>query len=122
MKTILLVEDDHNLAELIKIHLEQYDYNIIQSPNGLQVFEKLRKAKPDLIILDVMLPKIDGYKLCRLIKYYEPYKDIPIIIFTALSGPESKSLAFEMGADAYIAKPFDAQILLNKINELLKTK
>lgn len=122
MKTILLIEDDINLAELIKLRLEEHSYKIIIVPNGLQMFEKLRKIKPDLIILDVMLPKIDGYKLCRLIKYYEPYKDIPIIVFTALSGPEAKTTAIEMGADAYISKPFDAQILLYKINELLKIK
>ena len=84
--------------------------------------KKMRTIKPDLIILDVMLPKIDGYKLCGLLKKYDPYRDIPIIIFTARSGAESKMIAQEMGGDAYVTKPFDAKILLDKINLLLVSK
>jgi twitching motility two-component system response regulator PilG len=120
MKTILIVEDDANLCELVKLRLEEHGFNVIDVPDGMQMFKKMRKVKPDLIILDVMLPKMDGYKLCGLLKNYDPYRDIPIIIFTALSGLESKKTAKEMGAEAYIAKPFDAKILINKINELLR--
>jgi DNA-binding response OmpR family regulator len=82
----------------------------------------MRTLKPDLIIMDVMLPKIDGYKLCGLLKNYDPYRDIPIIIFTARSGAEAINMTKEMGGDAYIAKPFDAKVLIDKINELLKAK
>jgi DNA-binding response OmpR family regulator len=120
MKTILIVEDDANLCELVKLRLEEHGFNVIDVSDGMQMFKKMRKVNPDLIIMDVMLPKMDGYKLCGLLKNYDPYRDIPIIIFTALSGPESKKTAKEMGADAYIAKPFDAKVLINKINELLK--
>jgi len=120
MKTILIVEDDANLRELIKLRLEEHNYNVIDVPDGMQMFKKMRKAKPDLIILDVMLPKMDGNKLCGLLKNYDPYQDIPVIIFTALSGPKSKKIAKDMGAEAYITKPFDAKILINKINELLR--
>lgn len=120
MKTILIVEDDANLCELIKLRLEEHNFNVIDVADGMQTFKKMRKVKPDLIILDVMLPKMDGYKLCGFLKNYDPYRDIPIIIFTALSGSESKKFAKEMGAEAYIAKPFDAKVLINKINELLR--
>jgi two-component system alkaline phosphatase synthesis response regulator PhoP len=119
MKTILIVEDDVNLSELVKFRLQQNNFRVIVVHDGLIMFDQLRHTKPDLIILDVMLPKIDGYKLCGLLKNYDPYKEIPIIIFTARSGEESKQMATEIGCDAYITKPFDSKILLNKINELL---
>ena len=122
MKTILIVEDDINLCELVKIRLQEYGFNVVDVSNGLQMFTKMRKLKPDLIILDVMLPKIDGYKLCGLLKNYDPYHEIPVIIFTARSGTESISMAKEMGGDAFIAKPFDAKVLIDKINQLLASK
>lgn len=119
-KTILIVEDDTNLAELVKLRLDGNGFNALTAPDGLHMLELMRKIKPDLIILDVMLPKIDGYKLCGLLKNYDPYKEIPVIIFTARSGEESKTMAIDMGGDAYIPKPFDANVLIEKINELLK--
>jgi len=122
MKTILIVEDDANLCELVKLRLEEHGFDVIEVADGMQMFKKMRKVKPDLIILDVMLPKMDGYKLCGLLKNYDPYRDIPIIIFTALSGSDSKRTAKEMGAEAYLAKPFDAKVLINKINELLENR
>jgi DNA-binding response OmpR family regulator len=120
MKTILLIEDDANLAELVKIRLEEHDYQIVIVPDGFEMLKILRKTKPDLIILDVMLPRIDGYKLCRLLKNYEPYKNIPIIIFTALTGKGSKAMAKDMGAETYIAKPFDSKKLISEIDRILK--
>ncbi|MEO0076097.1 MAG: response regulator [candidate division WOR-3 bacterium] len=119
MKKILVVEDDFNLAQLVKFRLENAGFQVLVVDSGLEMFKSLRSEKPDLIILDVMLPKIDGFKLCGLIKKYEPYKEIPIIIFTARSGDESKRIAIEIGADAYITKPFDANVLLNNWNVLL---
>lgn len=118
-KTILIVEDDVNLSELVKFRLEQSNYNVIVVYNGLQMFEQIRHTKPDLIVLDVMLPKIDGYKLCGLIKNYDPFKNIPVILFTARSGDESKSMGMESKCDAYITKPFDVKLLTGKIAELL---
>lgn len=120
MKTILIVEDDVNLSELVKFRLQQNKFNVVVVHSGLEMFDQLRHLKPDLIILDVMLPKIDGYKLCGLLKKYDPYKEIPVIIFTARSGDESKSMGAECGCDAYITKPFDIKKLTNQINELLK--
>jgi len=122
MKTILIVEDDTNLCELVKLRLEEQGFNVLGVPDGMQMFNKIRKVKPDLIILDVMLPKIDGYKLCGLLKNDDSYRDIPIIIFTARSGIESRNLAQQIGGDAYITKPFDAKVLIDKINELLAKK
>ena len=79
-----------------------------------------RKEKPDLILLDLMLPKLYGYKLCRMLKFDEKYKHIPIVVFTARAQESDKKLGFEVGADAYITKPFKAETLLEKIREILK--
>jgi DNA-binding response OmpR family regulator len=120
MPTILLVEDDHNLSEIVKFHLERHGFTVKTATDGVKMFNELRESKPDLIILDVMLPGIDGFKLCALVKNYEPYKDIPIIIFTARTGEEAQKLAQETKSDAYITKPFNPNILLQTINNLLK--
>jgi DNA-binding response OmpR family regulator len=84
--------------------------------------DKARKENPDLIILDLMLPKIDGYKVCRMLKFDEKYKNIPVIIFTARAQEEDKKLGQDVGADAYLTKPFEPQALLGKIQELLQGK
>ena len=77
------------------------------------------KVKPDLVILDLMLPKIDGYKVCRLLKFDERTRQIPVLIFTARAQVEDVMLATECGADSYLTKPFDAQVLLSRLQELL---
>lgn len=87
---------------------------------GLEGLEKVKKEKPDLVILDLMLPKMDGYKVCGLLKADKRYNKIPIIMFTAKAQEEDMKLGKEVGADAYITKPFEPQVLLKKIKELLK--
>jgi DNA-binding response OmpR family regulator len=73
------------------------------------------------VILDVMLPKLDGYKVCRLLKFDEKYKNIPVIMLTARAQESDAKLSTEVGADAYVTKPFDHKVVLSKIQELLKT-
>ncbi len=75
---------------------------------------------PDLVILDLMLPKIDGYKVCRMLKFDEKYKHIPVIMFSARAQETDKKLGEEVGADAYLVKPFEPEVLISKIKELLK--
>ncbi len=118
-KRLLLVEDEMDLAEMVKMRLEANSYDVLTAYDGQEALDKARKEKPDLIILDLMLPKIDGYKVCRMLKFDEKYKAIPIIMFTARAQEADKKLAEEVGADAYITKPFEPQALLDKINELL---
>ncbi|MDO8489759.1 MAG: response regulator, partial [Candidatus Omnitrophota bacterium] len=79
-----------------------------------------QKEKPDLIILDLMLPKLDGYTVCRLLKFDEKYKQIPIMLFSARTQQADMDLGKEVGADAYLTKPFEASIFLAKVSELLK--
>ncbi len=119
-KRILLVEDEKDLVEVVKIRLEASGYEVLTAADGQQALDKARAQKPDLIILDLMLPRVDGYKVCRMLKFDEKYKHIPVIIFSARAQEADKKLAQEVGAEAYITKPFEPQALLAKIEELLK--
>ncbi len=121
-KKILLVDDEPQIVEMAKMRLEAGGYGVITAYDGKEGLEKARKEKPDLIILDLMLPKIDGYKICRMLKFDAEYGKIPIILFTARVQAEDRKLGEEVGADAYITKPFDGQVLLAKIEELLKDR
>ena len=116
---ILLVEDESELAKAVQIRLGQAGFEVLVAYDGLKALEKARNGKPDLIILDLMLPGMDGYKVCRMLKFDDKYKKIPIIMFTARAQESSKKLGYEVGADAYISKPFESEILLSKIHELL---
>lgn len=120
MKKILFVDDEPQLVEMVKIRLEANNYEVILASDGEQALEKARGEKPDLIILDIMLPKMDGYKVCRMLKFDDKYSNIPVIMLTARSQKSEKSMGEEVGADAYIIKPFEPQMLLGKIKELLK--
>ncbi|MCK4948178.1 MAG: response regulator [Candidatus Aureabacteria bacterium] len=119
MKKILFVDDEPQLVEMVKIRLEANNYEVILASDGEQALEKARGEKPDLIILDIMLPKMDGYKVCRMLKFDDKYSSIPVIMLTARSQKSEKSMGEEVGADAYIIKPFEPQMLLGKIKELL---
>jgi len=119
-KRILVVEDEAELVKAMEIRLKQSDYEILVAYDGQEGLEKARKEKPDLIVLDLMLSKMDGYKVCGLLKSDTRYSKIPIIMFTARAQESDKKMGEEVGADAYITKPFDHQALLKKIKELLK--
>lgn len=118
-KKILVVEDEAELTEAIQIRLEQAGYEVLIAYDGQQALEKARGENPDLVVLDLMLPKIDGYKVCRMLKFDEKYKKIPIVMLTARAQEKDENLGYEVGADAFITKPFKYQALLSKIRELL---
>ncbi len=119
-RRLLIVDDEPDLADMIKFRLESNGYEILLANDGQQALEVARKERPDLIILDLMLPKMDGYKVCGLLKKDARYANIPIIIFTAKAQEEDKKLSQEVGANAYLSKPFEPKILLEKIRELTK--
>lgn len=118
-KRLLIVDDEADLAEMIKFRMENNGYEVLLAYDGQQALETARKERPDLIILDLMLPKMDGYKVCGLLKKDSRYAAIPIIIFTAKGLADDIKLGQELGADAYITKPFEPQVLLEKIKQLL---
>lgn len=116
---ILLVDDEEDLVQLMLVRLEAAGYEVAAAYDGQQALDRVRKSRPDLIILDLMLPRVDGYKVCRLLKFDERTRRIPILIFTARAREEDLKLALECGADAYQTKPFEVHLLLGKLKELL---
>ncbi len=118
-KKILLVDDEEDMVFAVKMQLEASDYEVITAGDGQSALDKARTQNPDLIILDVMLPKLYGYNVCRMLKFDEKYKNIPIIMFTAKIQESDEKTGYEVGADSYITKPFEPQVLLDKIKELL---
>lgn len=118
-KRILLVDDEEDLRKMLKFRLEALNYDVDEAMDGHEGLNKARFNKPDLIILDLMLPKIDGFKVCRMLKFDERHKDVPIIMFTSRVQKKDEELGKETGADAYITKPFEPEVLLGKIKELL---
>ncbi|MFH1791091.1 MAG: response regulator [Candidatus Omnitrophota bacterium] len=119
-KRILVVDDEADLVETLTFRLEANGYEVIPAYDGKEALDKARREKPDLILLDLMLPHIDGYKVCGMLKSDDKYKSIPIILFTARAQDQDKKLGLEAGANGYITKPFEAKELLAKIKELLQ--
>lgn len=118
-KKILVVEDDPHALQSLVDRLEFEGYEVIAAENGEIALFDIREGKLDLIILDVMLPKKHGYTICWLLKSDMKFKDIPVIMLTARTQEADIALGKEVGADAYITKPFDMEALLSKIDELL---
>ena len=120
MKTILLCEDSKVLSELLYETLKAHGYQVLTADNGYDALAKARNDHPDLILLDLMLPKIDGLKICRMLKFDKEYSHIPIIILTARSQPVEEEIGYSTGANFYLTKPFDGNELTAKVKELLK--
>ena len=119
MKKILLCEDSKALCDLLFETLQAHGYEVLTADNGYDALSRARNENPDLILLDLMLPKIDGLKICRMLKFDEKYKKIPIIIFTAKAEESDQALGFQVGADAYIPKTIGPEKLLEKLKEFL---
>jgi DNA-binding response OmpR family regulator len=118
-KKILVVDDEADLVETIRFPLEMEGFNVLTSYNGEDALNQARKETPDLILLDLMLPKLDGYKICRLLKFDEKYKHIPILMLTAKTQEKDKLLGKETGADEFITKPFEMDELIKKVKAYL---
>jgi len=119
-KKILVVDDEVDLVETIRFPLEAEGFTVLVSYNGEDALNQARTENPDLILLDIMLPKLDGYKVCRLLKFDERYRNIPILMLTAKTQEKDKTIGIETGADEYITKPFDMDELLEKVKAYLK--
>ncbi len=121
-KKILIVEDQAVISNMLRMRLEANDYEVIVAADGQEGLDKARRENPNLILLDIMLPKMDGYQICRLLKADPKYKSIPIIISSGRTPQEIQKVGTEVGADAFVSKPFEAEILLKKIQDLLEKK
>lgn len=116
--TILLVEDEKNLLSVIRLNLEMEGYKVVPFDDGSQAWEKFRSGNYSLIILDVMLPGMDGFELCTNIRKVD--KQTPILFLTARGAPEDRIAGLKMGADDYLVKPFHLEELLLRVKGLLK--
>jgi len=121
-KRVLLVDDESDFVEVLRVRLEDSNYEVIVAYDGEEGLERAEREEPDLIILDIMLPKISGFDLCRKLKIDDNFKNIPIIMLTAKFQPNDVKFGMAMGADAYITKPFEPQVLIEKMRELLGKK
>ena len=118
-KKILVVEDELISQKILSVRLEINGYKVITAQDGEEALKKAKKEKPDLIMLDLMIPKINGYEVCRMLKFDDEYKDIPIIVLSSLNLQEEREKAFKSGADEYFIKPFDLDLLLVKIKSII---
>ncbi len=120
MAKILVVDDDTAINELIKVNLELAYYNVITAFDGNKGYALAKQEMPDLIILDVMMPEVDGYTVAKRIRENQDTKDIPIIMLTALNMLQNKAQGFNIGVDDYLVKPFEMEELLMRVKALLK--
>ncbi len=120
MATILVIEDDKDIANLIAYHLEKEKYKVVITHDGETGLSLIQKAHPSLILLDLMLPELDGLEVCRMVKTNPSTQNIPIIMVTAKGEEIDKITGFELGADDYIVKPFSPKELVLRIKAVLR--
>ena len=112
---ILIVDDEADLVSVLRIGLEIDGFEVLSASDGEEGLRRARDDGPDLVVLDLMLPKLDGYKVCRALKFDERYRALPIFILSARSGEQDRRLALDVGADAFVTKPYDMADLVARI-------
>ena len=116
---ILVVDDEIYIVHILDFSLGMEGYEVITALDGEQALEKVKTEKPDLIVLDIMMPKLDGYEVCKSIKSSADTQHIPVILLSAKGRNVDQKLGFDVGADDYITKPFSPRKLVERINQLL---
>jgi phosphate regulon transcriptional regulator PhoB len=119
-KKILVVDDEKDIVELISYNLEQEGFAVIKAYDGQMAWERVKTAKPDLVVLDLMIPGIHGLEVCKLIRRDAATQNLPIIMLTAKSDQVDKILGLELGADDYVTKPFNVRELIARIRAVLR--
>jgi DNA-binding response OmpR family regulator len=119
-RKILLIEDDRDIVEMVEYNLQEEGYETIAALDGQKGIEKAQTEKPDLIILDIMLPVIDGFEVCKILKSDNRTMNIPVIILSAKSQETDKVVGLELGADDYVTKPFSPRELIARIRAILR--
>jgi DNA-binding response OmpR family regulator len=117
---VLLVEDEPDILDTVKAILEMHGYEVSLAENGVDGLNKIKTEKPDIVILDIALPDMGGFDVCRKAKLDKNCKNIPIVMFSSKFQPSDIKFANEMGANGYITKSADPEALISKIEELLK--
>lgn len=121
-RKILVIEDEMNIQELLKYNLEKNGYSVVVADNGTDGIEQARNNVPDLILLDIMLPGIDGLEVCKILRMDKTTKKVPIFMLTAKGEELDKILGLELGADDYITKPFSIKELIARIRAAMRRK
>lgn len=121
-RTVLVVEDEPDIVELLLYNLEKADYNVKVVMSGDEALKYIRSTKPDAILLDLMIPGIDGLKLCHILKTDLQTKDLPILIVSARGEENDVVRGLELGADDYVTKPFSPKILLARLEAVLRRR
>ncbi len=119
-KKILVVEDEYTTRRMLSFNLKQQGYNVIEAEDGNTAYELARDEKPDLILLDIMMPGDNGFEVCKKIRATPNLVEIPIIVLTARAGPADRKFAFKAGADDYLTKPINLNDLNDRINQFIK--
>ncbi len=120
MKRLLIVEDDKDIVELVRYNLEKEGYQVASSGDGLSALSVIKKSAPDLVILDLMLPKLSGLEVCREIRREQTLNRLPILMLTARGDEADRVVGLEMGADDYVTKPFSPRELVARVRALLR--
>src|SRR5215475_7063421 len=118
-KKILVVEDDSELVELLSYQLKTAGFAIGTAVDGIEALKKARTVTPDLILLDLMLPELDGFAVCEILRRDAATAGIPIVLLTALSGELGRLAGMDCGANAYLTKPFSPRVLIARVEEIL---
>ena len=116
---ILVVDDEIYIVHILDFSLGMEGYEVVTALDGEQALDKARSEKPDLIVLDIMMPKLDGYETCKRLKADAETKDVPVILLSAKGRNVDQKVGFEVGADDYITKPFSPRKLVERINAIL---
>lgn len=121
-KKVLVVDDDADLLELVSFNLKRAGYAIATASNGVEAIKKARSIGPDLIVLDVMMPELDGFEVCEILRRDSATTSIPIIMLTALSSELGRMAGLGSGATDFISKPFSPRLLVRRIENLMKKR
>jgi two-component system alkaline phosphatase synthesis response regulator PhoP len=119
-KTILVVDDEQDIRDLLAYNLKQEGFSVLLSPNGRDALGQIAQSKPDLVILDIMMPELDGFETCREIRSNPDTRHLPVIFLTARSAEIDQILSLELGADDYVQKPVSPRVLVARVKSLLR--
>jgi two-component system alkaline phosphatase synthesis response regulator PhoP len=119
-KKILIADDEEDVVTTLQFTLEKEGYQCLTAYDGKEALDKAKRENPDLIILDIMMPKMNGYEVSRLLKFDARFKHIPIVMLTARTQAKDKEIGRDTGADVYITKPFEMDDLVSTVHNILK--
>ena len=118
--TVLVVEDEQDILDLVDYNLAQAGFNVVTAANGTDALDLVKKQRPDLVVLDLMLPGMDGKEVCRRIRQDETLGDTPVVMLTARADEVDRIVGFELGADDYLTKPFSPRELVLRVKAIMK--